>query len=106
MKRQTQFVLSVLSLSAFVSFPAMAQTNSIEDVFNSVPTSNGDQLTEPLNPVEAPSRDRREDSSLLRPITETPRSNNGVFGGQADRVQDSGASDTIISPPADSIPRQ
>lgn len=97
MKRQVQFILSIISISAFASLPAIAQTN-IGDVFNSVPTSNGDQLTEPLNPVEE--TNNREKPSLLTPTTEAPRRDNGVSGGRVDRVEDSGANDTIISPPA------
>ncbi len=106
MKPQIQLIIGILGLSAFVSLPAVAQTNQLDNFFTGTPPYNGDRLNRPLNPVEETQDSAYREIQESAPTTPTtidnrsqavPRSSN-----QAEFLQDSGY--TEIQPPTVTTP--
>ncbi|MBD2087000.1 hypothetical protein NDI49_04860 [Trichocoleus sp. ST-U3] len=51
MKPQTQGLICIIGLSAFISSPAVAQTYRLEKFFNGTPPYDGDSLNSARNPI-------------------------------------------------------
>lgn len=105
MKLKTQLIISILGLSAFVSFPATAQTNQLESFFNDTPPYEGNSITRPLNPVEETQDSGYTDNRESAPTTPTIDNQSQVFpqpSNSAEGTRDS--SYTEFQPPAATTP--
>ncbi|MFE1745192.1 hypothetical protein [Coleofasciculus sp. H7-2] len=51
MKPQTQWLICIIGLSAFIGSPAVAQTYRLEKFFNGTPPYDGDSLNSARNPI-------------------------------------------------------
>ncbi len=71
MKFKFQLIVGILGLSAFVSLPAVAQTNRLENFLSSTPPSNSDRVTLTLNEVEETSDSDSTESQESTPVTPT-----------------------------------
>ncbi len=69
MKLQTRLTIGFLGLSALMSLPAIAQENQIQNFFTGTPPYNGEDITAPLNPVEATQNYESTETQQYTPAT-------------------------------------
>lgn len=71
MKFQSQLIVGILGLSAFISLPAVAQINRLENFLSSTPPSNSDRVNLSLNEVEETSDSGVTEAQESAPVTPT-----------------------------------
>lgn len=71
MKFPSLLIVGILGLSAFVSLPVAAQTNSGENLLSSTPSSSSDRVNLSLNEVEETSDSGHTQTQESAPVTPT-----------------------------------